>query len=163
MTRNRPGRGFTLIEMLAVVGLTGIMLTLCVLTIQGLMAADRSARAEWAEAAALDRLAAGFRRDVHEARKPPEVASDDRVAIDLGGGKSAEYRVKEGNVVVTRTRPGAEGPSVESHKGRRWRAERVEREDLAGRALIRLVFRPAARAGDIEMPIEASVGSEVMP
>lgn len=163
--RTRPRRGFHLIEMLAVIGLTGLMITLCVLTIQGLLAADRSARRAWAEAAALERLASAFRRDLHEASKTPEITGVDRLDIDQGAGKSVEYRLKNGDVVVSRTRADAAGPSVETYRASKWRALRVDRGDPADGPLFRLVFQPLGRAGAIEMPIEATagIGTEVRP
>lgn len=156
-------RGITLVEMMVVVASTATLITLCAVTIRGVMQAERSARRDGAEVAALDRLAAAFRRDARAATAPPGGVTPARLLLELPEGRAVEYRVADGAVVATRTAPGQRSPRIETFRPRRWAAVRLDLDEESGRPLARLVFRPAARPGEVELPIEAVVGRGVSP
>jgi prepilin-type N-terminal cleavage/methylation domain-containing protein len=167
MRNTRRPRGFTLLEMIVVMGCTTILLTLCVATIHTLFQAERSARRDWAEAASIGRLGEVFRRDVHAATAPPEFPGPTSMVVKLGQAVSVTYRIEDDRVVVARDGEGEAGPRSESFRFSRWAPQRFERSEAFGHGLARLVFRPSANAEGVEMPIEASIGvvsnSEVTP
>ncbi len=95
-------RGFTLIEMVAVITILGTLLGLCAGTIHLLMRLDRSGRAASEEAADLARLARDFLGDAHAAPPTdPAGRSPDRMTLDLGDGRTVEYQVRPGDLLRT--------------------------------------------------------------
>ena len=155
----RPRRGYALIEMLAVITAMMLIGGLCVTSLQGLMRAERAARRDAADEAALERLALAFRRDVHAARGTPKPESPALLRLELTSGRSVAYAVDEGTLTVTHTDMGGEKSGVETFRFRRWVDPKLERLDQADRGLLRLVFRDESRAGTIELAIEAVPGT----
>ena len=90
-------RGYSLIEMVVVVGAVTIILSLCGLVLHGMLRLDRTGRGALDDAATIGRLARQFREDVREATtaevtkakdKPPGlkvVATDKTIVYQIEG------------------------------------------------------------------------------
>lgn len=105
-------RGFSLIEMLAVIACLAGVLALAAVTLQGLGRIGRADRLDRAAQRIADRLADRFRTDVHQAeRSGPE--RDGTLRLEGPGEARVEYRVEGSRVVVTR-REGGQPQGVES-------------------------------------------------
>ncbi len=155
--RDQP-RGFTLIEMLASIGCTATLLMLCAITLNTLFQAERGARRDWSETAALERLGNLFRDDAHAAVKPIEAASTTQWTMTIGERSTIRYKIEGDTVIVEREANGPVNARADTFSFQRWRPVRFERVEGPGRPIARLVFRSAERAGAIEFPIEAVEG-----
>ncbi len=103
----RPG--YSLIEMVLVIGALSVVLGLCVGTIRGLITLDRSGRARVNEEAALSRLARQLRQDARGALSGRLVGEKDKTAqldLRLSSEQVVEYRWVDGRVTRTKRGPG---------------------------------------------------------
>jgi type II secretory pathway component PulJ len=87
-------RGFTIVEVVLVIGAVSLLLGLCSGLIHVLLRLDRVGRAHLVETATVGRLARQFRRDVHAAARVKLVARDDRE------GPSLELTLPDDRVVA---------------------------------------------------------------
>ena len=82
--RKTRRRGYSLIEMVVVVGAVTIVLSMCGLVLHALMRLDRSGRRGFDDAATIGRLAQQFRRDVRSASSAKtNVTKDAKSQIDM--------------------------------------------------------------------------------
>jgi type II secretory pathway pseudopilin PulG len=158
-------RGFSLVEMLAVMVSVTIIIGLCVTSLQGLMQTDRSSRREGVERATLATLAATFRADVvgatgHEVAPSPFVAGLEKLTLARADGGSVAYAAAPGELVRTARDPGAEAPRVETFPLRRGVTPRLELFTFEGATLARLVPTPDPDGGDADLRIEAVLGRQ---
>jgi prepilin-type N-terminal cleavage/methylation domain-containing protein len=110
-------RGFTLIEVVLVVGAVAIVTGLCAGLLRALLRLDRVAKTHALETAAVARLARQFRLDVHAgtaqpAGTPAEPAT--KLELALPGDRSILYEARAGGVVRSQ-RHGAEIERRESY------------------------------------------------
>ena len=99
--------GFTLIEMVLVIGATSIILGLCAGTLHALLAVHRSGREHLADATTVGRLALQFRRDARAATGAKAIGGGGGAAkgldFTLPEGESIAYRAdKDGPIRTTR-------------------------------------------------------------
>jgi type II secretory pathway component PulJ len=87
-------RGFSIVEIVLVLGAVSLLLGLCSGLIHVLLRLDRVGRAHLVETATVGRLARQFRRDVHAAARVKLVARDDRE------GPSLELTLPDDRVVA---------------------------------------------------------------
>ncbi len=90
-------RGFTLIEVLAVMAGVAVILGLCAVTIQALFRVSSDTQARRSASAALGRLAEQFREDVH-AGGDVQLPSSNGLRLSRGPGVEIVYDVREGRV-----------------------------------------------------------------
>jgi prepilin-type N-terminal cleavage/methylation domain-containing protein len=156
MTPNRPGRrGFTLAEMLTVIGALGVALLLCAGLTRALLRLDRAGRDRLAEGTSLGRLARDFRADAHAAtaaatrpepgdgpnpRAPrPESRRPLRLDLTRPDGRTVEYRVRDGALVRTvRDRGDVDGEERYRLPGRT--TARLDARDEGGRTMASIAF-----------------------
>ncbi len=82
--RKTSRRGYSLIEMVVVVGAVTIVLSMCGLVLHAIMRLDRSGRRGFDDAATVGRLARQFRRDVRSASSAKtSAAKDTKSQLDL--------------------------------------------------------------------------------
>jgi type II secretory pathway pseudopilin PulG len=114
----RPQRsGFTLVEVVLVVGAVAIVTALCAGLLRALLRLDRVAKSHALQTAAVARLARQFRQDVHAgtaqpAGTPAEPAM--RLELALPGDRSILYEARAGTVARSQ-RHGAEVERRESY------------------------------------------------
>jgi prepilin-type N-terminal cleavage/methylation domain-containing protein len=106
MRTARPLRkGFTLVELLAVITVSSFVLGLCVATVYALMRMEQAGRARLAEGASLGRLSLTFRDDVRAATGARPSAGDDRnparLELALPEGRTVEYQARRGELLRT--------------------------------------------------------------
>lgn len=161
--RERP-RGYTLIEMVLVVGAVSLVLGLCATVLSAVFKVDRSGRNAVADATTIARLARQFRQDVRAAgtarvagAKPPAGAGLDLVGT---GGASIVYRV-EGGRLVRQVRQGDTVGARESYAVERLGPVAFGVD--AGRAWLVLARHPDEGPGLArpEVRIEARVGKDL--
>ncbi|MDY0167024.1 MAG: hypothetical protein RBS80_10800 [Thermoguttaceae bacterium] len=139
-------RGYMLVEVVAVIGPSAVVMGVALAVIHSTFDVERSVRGQLAARQAVDRLAESFRRDVHAAEHAT-IATDPRQCI-LGsaGGPTVVYRVERGQVV--RETSGEEGSSSSQHASRtdfplpRRSTVAFGRFEEAGRTLVGLTIVP---------------------
>ncbi|MCX7428245.1 MAG: type II secretion system protein, partial [Planctomycetia bacterium] len=98
-------RGITLIELLAVLAVSSVMLAIAIGLIQTLLRASGVARSDLEEQNSVARLADAFRRDIHAATAfragPAKDGNPVEWTFDLGSGRAATYRVESGSLART--------------------------------------------------------------
>jgi len=94
-------RGFSLVELLAVVTVTTAILSATVVLMHFVLQMDSEARQRTRTVATVGRLAEQFRNDVHHGRGEPVLAADHRTAeLRLPGGTIVKWRIDELGTVV---------------------------------------------------------------
>ena len=94
-------RGFSLVELLAVVTVTTAILSATVVLMHFVLQMDSEARQRTRTVATVGRLAEQFRNDVHHARGEPVLAADHRTAeLRLPDGTVVKWRIDEPGTVV---------------------------------------------------------------
>jgi type II secretory pathway component PulJ len=128
---HQRSHGYALIEMLAVIALTGAIIGLVGVISISLLRSERTSHAEMAEQMTYLRLSRDFRRDVHRAASLEEIADKATSGIRLAkpDGPSVEYRASGNIVSRTAWQKGAETPSVESYDLGRGALPRFARDD----------------------------------
>jgi prepilin-type N-terminal cleavage/methylation domain-containing protein len=108
----RRSRGFSLVEMFAVMALMAIILGIVGVLSISLRRSERMTHADLAEEMTYLRLSRDFRRDVHHAASLEEIAEKETTGVRLlnPAGPSVEYRAK-GQVVSRSLMANAEGAS----------------------------------------------------
>jgi hypothetical protein len=103
-------RGFTLIEMVAIITISAALAGIAVVLLQVLLTGQRAAKAAQEHAAIFRRLADDFRRDVHAAREaePGESALTLRGFSPGSGGRRVRYEIHANEVL--RCEEGENGP-----------------------------------------------------
>jgi type II secretory pathway component PulJ len=162
--KNRAG--YSLIEMVLVIGALSAVLGLCVGTIRGLVTLDRSGRARLTEEATLSRLARQVREDVRAARSGIVTGANDKnsqLDLRLSAGQVIEYRWAVGRLTRTRRGPG----KTESHEAFTLphRANpRFKVSDEAGQTWVTFVLEPKADVAPLERQreflVEAWLGKD---
>jgi len=109
-----PRRGFSLVELLVVTTTMATVLAGAVVLMHFVLQLDSEVRQRTYTVATVGRLAEQFRRDVHQARGEPIIASDHHAAeFHLTGGKIVKWRIDESRVLIrTEQAPGVAGSSV---------------------------------------------------
>jgi type II secretory pathway component PulJ len=167
MTPTRGRSGFTLVELLLVVGAITILLGLCAGLIHSLLRLDRIGRAHLGELAALGRVARQFRQDVRAAIRvepaPGAAESAARLVLTQPAGRVVEYQAR-GAVLVRAEREGGQARRQEEFGLRsRGGARFLAREGDPG-VFVTLVFaRTAARTNEplaAELRVEALLGKD---
>jgi prepilin-type N-terminal cleavage/methylation domain-containing protein len=92
----RARRGFTLVELLVVIGGVAVTLGVCVALIQSLLRLDRGARLHLAETSAVGRIGHQFRQDVRAASRAKEDASRLELALAAPDERIVEYEARPG-------------------------------------------------------------------
>ena len=106
-----PRRGFALIELLVVITAMAAILAAAIVLTHFLLQMDTEVRQRTRTVATLGRLAEQFRRDAHQARGEPVVATDHRaVEFRLPGGRIVKWRIDEPRGLIRTEHPG--GSSV---------------------------------------------------
>jgi prepilin-type N-terminal cleavage/methylation domain-containing protein len=157
-------RGFTLIEMLAVMTCLAIMMGLCVVTIQVLLRVGADARDRRSSTAALGRLAEQFREDVYASDEAMVLAPEDlRLARGPRPRLAIAYEVEGGRVDRIESVDDTERRR-ESYMLGRGRSAAFEARNDGPRRFLVLVVHPDARPGhpDFARPMEvlALVGKD---
>jgi hypothetical protein len=160
-------RGFALIELMAVVGTTAILLGLCAGLIHLLLRLDRGGRVQVAEGVALGRLARDFRADVRAATGlepiPFASGSPSWLALTLPEGRGVEYRV-QGNALIRSERTAAAVVRVETYHLPSGVAVAWDVATLGDRTLVGLVLVPVpdreVRTALTDYRIEGVVGQD---
>jgi prepilin-type N-terminal cleavage/methylation domain-containing protein len=103
-------RGFTLIEMLAVITVMTALMGLAVTLLILLMTADRTSRRQLIENEQIEQLAASLRRDVRaavtaEVTDTPQ-ALQSRLVLNTGAEQSVEYVISAGRITRTQSAGG---------------------------------------------------------
>jgi prepilin-type N-terminal cleavage/methylation domain-containing protein len=94
-------RGFNLVEMLAVITVTTVILSATVVLVHFVLQMDSEARQRTRTVTTVGRLAEQFRGDVHRARGEPVLAADHRTAeLRLPGGTTVKWRIDEPGTLV---------------------------------------------------------------
>lgn len=152
-------RGFTLIEMLAVMSCTAVVITLCVTMIAALMKVDRNLRQEWSERDRLERFARHFRRDVHTSRPDARLVSPRRLELTGPDGNGLVYEIDDGAIRAHR-RASADGAErIETFEAASWSADSLAIDEVDGLRIVCLKIRPARRRdGGGLLPLEAVLG-----
>ena len=102
MNRNRRRRGYALIELLAVLTISAVMLTLAAGLLHLLMKLDRNGRDALDESADLARLSRAFRADAHASTTfEPTEQTENLCKLQLENGRSVEYQVRTGDLLRT--------------------------------------------------------------
>lgn len=91
----RRRRGAFLIEIVAVLGATAVLILLCATLIQSLLRLQKAEQDLMAEGAALSRLARDLRRDAHAAERAESGAT---LVLDGADGHRVEYRSRAGAI-----------------------------------------------------------------
>lgn len=149
-------RGISLIEMMAAITCTSILLGLCAVSLQTLWRAAGEGQARRSAAAALNRLAGQFREDVHASA---EIGESDPMAtklrLALENRATIAYETRPGRVDRVES-SGAKVARRESYLIGRDRSARFERRDDGPRRFLALVIRHESRKGrpDPPRPIE---------
>ena len=109
-----PRRGFTLIELVVVMGAMAAVLAAAAMLVHFVLQLDAEVRQRTHVVVSLGRLAEQFRRDVHQARGEPVVASNHREAeLHLPGGRIVKWRIDEqGRPIRTEQASGVADRSV---------------------------------------------------
>ncbi len=138
-------RGFTLIEMLAVMTCLAIMMGLCAVTIQVLLRTGADAQERRSATAAIGRLSERFREDVHASDEAMVMASEDlRLARGPRPRVAIAYEVEGGRVDRIESVDDTESRR-ESYVLGRGRSAAFEARDDGPRRFLALVVRPDAR------------------
>lgn len=145
MTRTR--RGFTLVELLAVVASMTVLLGVCVALVQALMKVERTGRNYVAEGSTFARLMHDFKRDAHAAVRvdPQSEAGKPMKEIAFLGpdGERATYRAFDAGVelIVAKSKDAVRQERFAlSLYGR----PEFEVEEVEGRKLVSLTFHGPA-------------------
>ncbi len=94
-------RGFSLVEMLAVITVATVILSATVVLMHFVLQMDSEARQRTRTVTTVGRLAEQFRGDVHRARGEPVLAADHRTAeFRLPGGTTVKWRVDAPGTLV---------------------------------------------------------------
>jgi prepilin-type N-terminal cleavage/methylation domain-containing protein len=157
-------RGFTLIEMLAVMTCLAIMMGLCAVTIQVLLRTGADAQERRSTTSALGRLAERFREDVHASDEAMVMASKDlRLARGSRPRVAIVYEVEDGRVARIESVDDTESRR-ESYLLGRGHTAAFEARDDGPRRFLALVVRREASPGhpDPASPLEvlALVGKD---
>jgi prepilin-type N-terminal cleavage/methylation domain-containing protein len=156
LTLGTTRRGFTLIEMLAVMTCLAVMLGLCAVTIQVLLRTGADAQERRSATAAMGRLAEQFREDVHASDEAMVMASEDlRLARGPRPRVAIAYEVEGGRVDRIESVDDTESRR-ESYVLGRGRSASFEARDDGPRRFLALVVRREARPGqsDPARPLE---------
>ena len=108
--RKTRRRGYSLIEMVVVVGAVTIVLSMCGLTLHALMRLDRSGRRGFDDASTVARLARQFRKDVRSASAAKTNAADDeksRLDMNIHDKQTVTYALE--GIKLIRTEKQADG------------------------------------------------------
>jgi type II secretory pathway pseudopilin PulG len=98
-TRHRARRGFTLVELLVVMGGVLITLGVCTILLQSLLRLDRAARGHLAETTAVSRLARQFRQDVRASTRAEAKPDAAQLMLALPGEELVEYEARPGTLL----------------------------------------------------------------
>src|SRR4051812_17433877 len=105
--------GFTLIEMVLVIGATSIILGLCAGTLHALLGVHRSSREHLADATTVGQLALQFRRDARAATGAKVIGDTGQAAkgleLTLAEGETIAYRGDKDGLIRTESRTGKGG------------------------------------------------------
>lgn len=146
-SRGTPRRGFTLIEMVAVMTTLAVLMGLCAVTIQVLLRVGADARERQSATATLGRLAEQFRQDVHASDEAMVLAAEDlRLARGPSPRVAIAYRVADGRVDRIESVDDTESRR-ESYLLGRGHSAAFEARDDGPRRFLTLVVRPDARPG----------------
>lgn len=102
---SRFRRGYSLAELLVVIAIGGTLMGTATATLYTMFEAEKAARDQLLAATTLDRLAAQFRCDAHEADRAGHVGpkagqpAADAWEFRLGGPRTVEYRGEAGSLV----------------------------------------------------------------
>lgn len=159
--------GFTLIEMVLVIGATSIILGLCAGTIHALLGVHRSSREHLADATTVVRLALQFRRDARAATGAKAIGDAGQVAkgleLTLPEGETITYRAGDDGLIRTERRSDEEGRRDRFSLPRRG-APGFEVADDRGATLAVLILTRRAGPGSgehiRELRIEGHVGRD---
>lgn len=165
MTRSprfAPRRGYSLIEVLTVIGVMTVLLTLCAGMLKLLLNLDHAGRDALAVAADAERLGRAFRLDAHRATTPADRDADGRrVAWGLPDGERVEYAAGPDGI-RREVRRDNRSPRRESFQLPPRAAARFDASDEAGRPFLTLtVHRPAThRQAAVDERVVAEVGRD---
>lgn len=111
-------RGFSLLEIVLVMGGVSILLGLCGGLIHLMLRLDRVGRSHVAETATIGRLAHRFRRDIHASNRARPGDDEGRVGsyleLVLPGDRRVEYRVR-GHQLIRSQHPGELAARTETY------------------------------------------------
>jgi len=91
--------GYTLIEMVAVIGAAMAVMTIAAALMSAIFPVERLLRRQLAVRRAVDRLADQFRRDVHAAEDVTVEGAPPRCVLGVAGRPAVAYRVERGQLV----------------------------------------------------------------
>jgi hypothetical protein len=94
MSRSRKMRtGFSLIEMVMVIGAVSLLLGLCAGLLHVMLKVDRIGRSHLVEATTVGRLARQFRRDVHAGKLAAWIGNGETLELNRPDGRTVYYAV----------------------------------------------------------------------
>ncbi len=160
--------GFTLIEMVLVIGAISIVLGLCAGTIHALLAVHRSSGEHMADATTVGRLALQFRRDARAATGAKAIGDAGGAAkgleLSLPEGETIDYRADDDGLIRTESRADKVGRRGRFFLPRRGAPGFEVADDRGATLAILILRRPAGgtRIGEHirELRIEGHVGRD---
>lgn len=168
MKPTRTRAGFTLIEMVLVIGATSIILGLCAGTLHALLGVHRSSREHLADATTVGRLALQFRRDARAATGAKVIGDAGPAAkgleLTLPDGETIAYRADEGGLIRAESRPDEDGRRDQFFLPRRGATGFEVADDRGASLAVLILTRPAGgtRIGEHirDLRIEGHVGRD---
>ena len=133
----RHRRGSSLLEVLALIATTALMLGLSAGLIQVLLRVEKAGRADLVETSEISRLALTFRADVRSATAAHP--ADGTLELDGPAGPIARYQFEAGQVVRLRLE-GDEVRARDDYRLPRHGLARLESVDRDGRTWVALIF-----------------------
>lgn len=163
MIGRRAPRGYSLIEMIAVMAGVSTVLALGTVAIGSLGRIERASRAARDAARTADDLAAAFRADVHAAQRRGEAA--DGTLVLESDGRTVTYGV-DGPVVLATRRSGDETPHVERFTLPKHATVRLSWFEERGRTFARMELTTGDPKGStlwVEAALGLNAGGEDRP
>ena len=160
--RKLPRRGYSLIEMVLIVGAVAIIIGLCASVLSGLFRIERSGRAALADSTTLARFARQFRSDARaskSARPSDPKTGDARLELTAADGRVVVYRVEQRRL-IREERRGDRSLRTESYA-----AERLGPVSFGveGRRVWAVLARKSSAAPALSRPatrVEAGLGKD---
>ena len=100
-------RGFSLIELIAVLGIGAVMIGICVTLLYAVLRTEGAGRVHVRQGSVLGRLADQFRRDVHAANTAGSAADGKQWQLELAPGRIVTYRPEPGTLTRTERADGS--------------------------------------------------------
>ncbi len=160
--------GFTLIEMVLVIGATSIILGLCAGTLHALMGVHRSSREHLVDATTVGRLALQFRRDARAATGAKVIGAAGQAAkgleLSLPEGETIAYRADKDGLIRTESRSDEDERRDRYFLPRRGKPGFEVADDRGTTLTVLILTRPEGRTriGEHirELRIEGNVGRD---